>query len=285
MPDYFRTLGIPMLKGREFTADDRGDRPPVAIITKTMATQLWPGEDPIGKRFAPMSRENIARFRDMDGREPPIPLTEVVGVVADVRHAGLASAPGPQMYVPYQQFSWHTAQLIVRTSDDPRALVSNIRADVRALNSHAIVTRVRTMDDAIDASTAVPRLGTWVATLFATIGALLAALGLYGVMAHGVAARTREIGIRVALGAPRGRVVALILRQGLAMTLMGITIGAIGFTLASRIVARMLFETSPADPVAIAGTVALLVGVALAAAYIPARRATQVDPLVALRDE
>jgi putative ABC transport system permease protein len=285
MPEYFRTLSIPLLKGREFTADDRDGRPPVAIVTKTMAMQLWPGEDPIGKRFAPMSRENIARFRDMDGREPRIPWTEVVGVVADVRQAGLASAPRPQMYVPYSQFSWHSAQLLVRTSGEPLAFASSIRADARAVNPHAIVAGVRTMDDAIDATTAAPRLGTWVAMLFAAIGALLASLGLYGVMAHGVVTRTREIGIRIALGAQRSRVLGLILRQGLALTLMGITIGAIGFTLASRVVAGVLFDTSPADPVAIAGTVALLVGVALAAAYIPARRATLVDPLVALRDE
>jgi putative ABC transport system permease protein len=144
------------------------------------------------------------------------------------------------------------------------------------------------MEQAIDVSTAAPRLGTWVATLFAAVGALLASLGLYGVMAHGVLARTREVGIRVALGAPRGRVLALILRHGVSMTLAGMLIGLAGLGLASRVLRQLdslLYETGVADPLALSAALGLLVGVALLAAYVPARRAMRVDPLVALREE
>jgi putative ABC transport system permease protein len=288
MPDYFRTMGIPLLKGREFTADDREDHPQVAIITSAMARQLWPQEDALGKRFSTLTREDLARFRERNGAHVATPWVEVVGIVADVRYAGLASAPRPLMYLPYLQFPWHAAQLIVRTSGDPIALASLVREDARALAPHAIITRVQTMDEAIEASTAAPRLGTWVAMLFATVGALLAALGLYGVMAHGVVSRTREIGIRMALGATRGRVLGLMLRQGLLMTVAGVAVGSVGVAIASQALGRvdsLLYETSAADPAALAGALVLIVVVTLAAAYLPARRATRVDPLVALRDE
>jgi predicted permease len=284
MPEFFRTLGIPLLKGREFTADDRENRPNVAIITKAMAMQLWPNGEALGKRFTTLTREDLARFREQ-GREQNLYWTEVVGIVGDVRQSALATAPRPMMYLPYHQYPWHAAQLLVRASGEPLALASQVRADARALNPAAIITRVQTMEDAVDASTAGSRLGTWAATLFAAVGALLAALGLYGVMAHGVVTRTREIGIRIALGAERGRVLALILRQGLMMTLAGIALGSIALAVASRVVASLLYDTSPADPLALIATIVLLMAVALIAAYGPARRATRVDPLVALREE
>jgi putative ABC transport system permease protein len=286
MPGYFRALGIPLLKGRDFTIADGADRPNVAIISATTAARLWPGEDPVGKRFSPMTREDLARRRGMGTpAEVAYFWTEVVGVVGDVRHAGLGAEARPLLYVPYRQFNWHVAQLLARTTGDPLSLAAAVRAEVTAVHRAAIVTRVQTMDDAIGASIAQPRLGAMVVGLFATIGLLLAALGLYGVMSHGVVSRTREIGIRLALGAPRGSVLALILRQGLLLTVAGATIGAIGLALASRVVSSVLYATSPADPVALTGTIALLLTVALAAAYVPARRATRVDPLVALRDD
>jgi putative ABC transport system permease protein len=287
MPEYFRTIGIQLLAGREFTADDREPHPHVAIITSTMASQFWPHENALGKRFCMLAREDLERFLK---RNPKIgvPWIEVVGIVADVRHAGLAAAPRALIYLPHQQWPWGAAQLIVRTTGDPAALASVVREDARATNPHAIITRVQTMEQAIDDSTAAPRLSTWVATLFAAVGALLASLGLYGVMAHGVLARTREIAIRVALGAPRGRVLALILRHGVSMTLAGIAVGLAGLAVASRVLRQLdtlLYETSSADPFALSAALLLLIGVALVAAYVPARRAMQVDPLVALRDD
>jgi predicted permease len=287
MPDYFRTLGIPRLAGREFTADDRDQHPQVAIITRTMASQLWPHENALGKRFCMLAREDLARFLERNSRIG-VPWVEVVGIVADVRHAGLASAPRALIYLPHQQFPWGAAQLVVRTSGDPAGLASLVREDARITNPHAIISGVQTMNQAIDASTMAPRLGTWVATLFAAVGALLATLGLYGVMAHSVFARTRELGIRIALGATRGRVLALILRHGLLLTLAGIATGVAGIAVTSPVLRRLdtvLYETEATDPLALGAALALLVVVSLAASWLPARRAMRVDPLVALRDE
>jgi len=286
MPGYFQALEIPLLRGRDFTSDDREGRPYVAIVSATMASQLWPGENPIGKRLSPMTREDIERRRGLGGSPESIYVwTEVVGVVADVRHAGLAGASRPLLYVPYRQTNWHNAQLIVRTSGDPLALAATVRAEVGAVNRNAIVTRVQTMEAAIGDSIARPRMATLLVGAFSTVGVLLAALGLYGIMAHGVVQRTREIGIRVALGATHGDVSWLILRQGFIVTLAGILIGLLGVTLTARVLGTLLYATSPVDPLALAIAILLLMAAALSAAYIPARRATGVDPIVALRDE
>jgi predicted lysophospholipase L1 biosynthesis ABC-type transport system permease subunit len=233
-----------------------------------------------------MTREDIERRRGLGGSPESIYVwTEVVGVVADVRHAGLAGASRPLLYVPYRQTNWHNAQLIVRTSGDPLALAATVRAEVGAVNRNAIVTRVQTMEAAIGDSIARPRMATLLVGAFSTVGVLLAALGLYGIMAHGVVQRTREIGIRVALGATHGDVSWLILRQGFIVTLAGILIGLLGVTLTARVLGTLLYATSPVDPLALAIAILLLMAAALSAAYIPARRATGVDPIVALRDE
>jgi putative ABC transport system permease protein len=189
------------------------------------------------------------------------------------------------MYIPYRQTNWHNAQLLVRTTGDPLALAPAIRAEVTAVNHNALVTRVQTMEAAIGDSIARPRLATLVVGIFSAVGLLLAALGLYGIMSHGVVQRTREIGIRVALGATRAGVLRLILRQGLLVTLAGIALGLIGVTLSAGVLRGLLYATSPSDPLALMITIVVLTAIALTAACVPARRATRVDPIVALREE
>jgi putative ABC transport system permease protein len=285
-PGYFETLGVPLRRGRAFTDDDRAERPPVAIVNETMAARLWPGQNPIGRRFPTLTHEGVARMR---GRGEPdariFRWTEVVGVVADLRTQALREPPRPQMYVPWRQYPWHTAQLMVQTTGAPLALAASVRAESRRLQTAAIVTRVSSMHRIVSGTAAQPRLGALVLALFAGAGLLLAAIGLYGVMAHTVTQRTAEVGIRMALGATRAGILRLVLRQGLLLTAGGLTLGLLGTRLTTRLLQPMLYDTSPADPLALTGTILLLTSVALAAAAIPAWRAARVDPLVALRTE
>ncbi len=283
-PDYFPAMGIPLRKGRRFTEGDAGDGKLVAIVNETAARLYWPGEDPVGKRFAMGSRERFNYFR-----APPRPgeaeWREIVGVVADVRSSGLDLPSQPEVFYDYRQFPWYGPTLVVRTDGDPLQLAAAIRRAASALNRRAVVTEVKTMEQIAADSIAQPRFRAKLIGLFSALALLLGMLGIYGVTSYTVAQRTREIGIRIALGATVADVSWLIMGQALRATGIGLVLGITGALAAARWISSLLYGVSPADPVTLAGTCVVFGGAALAASYLPARRAAGVDPASALRSE
>jgi len=285
--DYFRTMGIGLLRGRAFSDNDSGGSTPVAIVSDSFARRFFPGADPLGKRItldehSPMTCCTTAGPVDNVWRE-------IVGVAADVRQANLDAQPGLTMYRPYTQIVEHDMFLMVRARSgaDGARLVTNLRSQLVALDASKFWDEVRPMRDVINGSGSV-RLRRFVLILlgnFAAIALLLAAVGTYGVMAYSVADRTREIGIRVALGATRSKVLTHVLAETLRLTLAGLVIGAVAAQALTRFIASMLFGVSSTDAVTYVGVAVVLAGVALLASYVPARRATEIDPLVALRQE
>ncbi len=260
-----------MLRGRGIEERDRAGATPVVVINQALADAYFPGEDPIGRRL---------QFRDG--------VREVVGVVADVRQFELAQPAGPVMYFPLAQSpNWLTsnAYVVLRTAGDPMALAAPARAVVRELDPRIPVSEPQAMDDVIRATVAEPRFRTTLLSLFATLAFTLAAIGIYGVVAYGVAERRREIGIGMALGARAGEVLGMVVRQGLRPVLVGTALGLLGALAAGPLLAGMLFGIGPADPVTFLG-VPLLVGlVAVLASSLPARHAVRTDPVTALRVE
>ena len=274
-PGLFETLGIPILEGRDVTAADRLGGAKVAVLNQTLARRYWPGQSAIGKRGA---------FR----RAPaPGDWITVVGVVGDTHHWSLAEAVDIQMYVPYtQDGDWLApGQIAIRTSGDPTAVAAAARERVRAIDPMIPVSDVRTMEALIGKSIAAPRFQLTLLALLSGSALALATIGIYGLLAFSVAARTREIGVRSALGASSRRIAAMILREGLALTSGGVVIGLIAAFLATRTLDALLFEIDARDPLTFAGIAATLVVVALVACYLPARRAARIDPLTALRTE
>jgi putative ABC transport system permease protein len=276
-PDYFRALGIPLLRGRTFRDDDREDRARVGVVSTSMAQRLWPGADPIGHRIA---------------IDPDEPIT-VVGVVGDVHHASLAAETQPTLYVPYRQDPWPSMTFVLRMKNAPGngspAAAAGMEAAVR--NAIAVVDKeqpvgaIRSMDQQLSRSLSRQRFSVTLLTAFGVIAVALAAIGLYGVLAFIVAQRRREIGVRIALGATSRDVVGDILGHGLRLTAIGMAIGlALAFAVA-RLMSTLLFGIGAADVVTFAGASALLAAIAAAASLVPALRASRVDPLVALRDE
>jgi putative ABC transport system permease protein len=275
-PAYFQTLGIALLHGRAFDGRDTGGSggataPPVAIVNRTLARSFWGGEDPVGKRirFGPPSR----------------PWVTVVGVATDVHREDLATAPKAELYLPFLQQPSPFGFLAVRTQGDPAALTAAVRRQVRALDADLPVFDVSTLEQRLAASVAARRFGLLLLGAFAALALALAAVGLSGVIAYAVSERTREIGIRMALGADRGDVLSLVVGKGLAMAAAGVLIGLpVAFGL-SRYLASALYGIAPSDPVTYLLIPVVLLTAALFAAYVPARRATRVDPVVALRAE
>ena len=272
--DYFHTMRIPLLSGRTFSASDTREAKKVIIINQTMARRFFPNENPIGKRIQPSASDTADE-----------PLREIVGVVGDVKHRTLWRAPDPEIYIPYDQLAIGGMTVVVRSSGDPRSLLPAVRAQVRTLDSELPLFGVRTLQDYISGSVAQRRFTALLLGLFAGVALLLAAVGLYGVISYGVAQRTHEIGVRVALGAASSDVLRLVLAQGLRLTLLGLAIGALAALAASRLLAGMLFGVSGADPLTFLVVALVFLAVALAACLVPARRASRVDPLVALRYE
>ena len=273
---FFRTLGVPVLRGRAFDERDEDGASPVVIVNDALAKKYFAGVDPIGRRFK------------IGGPERPIgpnnPWMTVVGVVGDVKYSGLDASPEPTYYMPYRQNPWRGQFVIVRASADPHGLANMVRGVVASLDKDIPVALLKTMDELMTASVA-PRFRTVLVTIFALVGLLLASIGIYGVMAYAVAERTHELGVRIALGADRASVLRLVLGEAIALAAIGIAVGLAGAFAATRLIQSLLFGITPTDALTFTGISVLLAVTAVAASYVPARRATGVDPMIALRYE
>jgi putative ABC transport system permease protein len=268
-PGYFDTLGIPLRRGRRFTTHDASGSPMVAIVDEAFARRYFPGEDPIGR--------GISVGNGTDG------FYEIVGIVGDVRYGGLDAGAEPTVYVPYKQDVFSTMWIVVRTEGDPNGMASASRALVRDIDRNLPAYMMSSLADVVRDSLAQRRFSMLLLSLFALIALLLAAVGLYGVISHSVSARTQEIGVRLAIGAPRGRLLAMVIGQGMALVLAGIVVGLAGALALARLISTLLFEVTPFDPPSYASTVFALLAVAMIACWVPARRAMRVDPIAALR--
>ena len=274
-PDYFQTVRVPIRQGRAFTKRDDRNAPPVAIVSEGFAKQYFPGEDPIGKRIIPNG--------SVDPGKPPV--REIVGVVADMHLISLRLAPKPQIYVPHQQFAIQTMSIFVRSQMGEAALMSTLRRAVNEIDKDVPVYRIRTLPDYLSQSIAQPRLNAMLVGLFALIALLLAAAGIFGVMSYSVTQRTQEIGIRLALGAQRYDVLRLVVLQGMRFVGAGIVLGLIGVFLCTRLLQSLLFGIGATDLRTMLAVTVILTAVAFIACLLPARRATLVDPVQALRSE
>jgi putative ABC transport system permease protein len=285
--DYFRALGVPILAGRAFTDADSEDAPKVAVVSREMARRHWAGGGPIGKVLSVNPPVHLIPRGTVPADYAPR-LYTIVGVAEDVRYAALHMAPLPVVYVPFAQGSegMTTMYLGVRAeTGDPLAFGPVIRETLRRLDPDVPASAMRTMEDRVSESLARPRLQAVVLGTFAGLAALLAAVGIYSVMAYSTRQRTREIGIRMAIGASSCAILALLLRNGLAMVAAGVAAGLLGALLLTRALRSLLFEVSPNDPLVFAAVTAGLAGVALVAAWLPARRATRLQPVAALRED
>jgi putative ABC transport system permease protein len=269
-PGYFDTVRTPLLRGRVFTEKDTAGGLPVVVVNQTTATRYWPGQDPIGKHLA-NSRDGVQR--------------EIVGVVADVKFGGLNAANTEEMYLPMAQAPWPTMTLVVRSNANPQPLVTAVRAKIADSDPDLPVTGILSMENVIATSVAQPRIIMQFVGVFAGFALLLAAIGIYGVMAYTVTARQQELGIRAALGARPADILGLVVGQGMRLTLMGVAIGVVFSLVLTRSLASLLFGVQATDPFVFSGAALVLAGAAFVACYIPARRATRVDPIVVLRYE
>jgi predicted permease len=272
MPDYFATMGVPVVAGREFTLDDVRGRPEVVIVSEELARLHWPGEDPIGKRL------NI-----LD--QPDSLYSTVVGVVPAIRIAGIEEAKQPQIYMPMLQRTQRTVSYVVRGSADPLALLPGVRAAVGEFNASLPVARVAPMQQLVERSFAARRFNAALLGIFAAVALLLASVGLYGVVSYLVAQRNRELGLRLALGSTPHALTRLVVADGMRMALAGIVLGLIGASLASRALQGLLFGVSRGDPWTYTLVAILLATVAFFASWLPARRVTRISPVEAMRGE
>jgi len=274
---FFATLGVPLVRGRLFDARDAPDAPPVVIVNEALARKYYPGVDPIGRRFK------------IGGPERPVaannPWRTVVGVVGDVKYSGLDTPPEPTFYTPFRQITWRGQFVSVRATADPRQLAASAQAVVASLDPNIPVANVRTMDQLMAASVAPPRFRTTLVSAFAFVGLLLAAIGIYGVMASAVADRTYELGVRMALGADRSTVLRMVMGEAAVLAAIGVAVGSLGAFPAARVIQSLLFGVAASDTLTFAVTSVVLVAAALAASYVPARRAMRIDPMAALRAE
>jgi len=274
-PDYFRAMGVRVQEGRVFSERDIAEAPPVAMVDETFVRAHYPGESPLGKRL----RFGSSRSPHQEN----VKWIEIVGVVGHVKNYGVDQDSRVELYLPYEQSPVTGVTLIVRAEKDPAALSSAVREAVRAVDPDVPVYLVRTLDEIVSDRTAQRRLAVMLISVFAAVALLLAAVGIYGVMSYAVAQRTQEIGIRMALGAERQDILRMVLRHGTLMAVTGIVLGlAVALALA-RLITSLLFQVSATDPPTFSVVPLVLIAVALLACYIPARRATRVDPLVALR--
>jgi putative ABC transport system permease protein len=271
-PGYFRTMQIPLVAGRDFTPNDNPKSPMVVVINRTMAQRYFGSpQQSLGKRFTIWPDEKFPR--------------EIVGVIGDSKDATLDAEMGPQMFVPHaQDASWNVLSLAVRSNIEPTALTDSIRRAVLALDKGQPIYRVQTMEEIVQKSTATRRASMLLLSVFAGAALLLAAVGIYGVMAYSVTQRTREIGIRMALGAQTGDVLRLIVRQGMLLAFAGAAIGLVASILLSRTIRSLLYDVQAGDPATYGVILLLLISVAFVACYWPARRAAKLDPVRALAE-
>lgn len=267
-PGYFQALRIPLRAGRFLTDADRDTSTPVLMINETMARQYWPDEDALGKRIS-LSRENKLR--------------EIVGIVGDVKHYALDGETRPEMYVPYSQSPETAVTMVLRTSGEPQNLVAAVRGEIRQVDRNLPVAKTQTLESVLATSLAQPKLYSTLLTIFSSVALLLAAIGIYGVMSFSVAQRSQEMGVRMALGARSESVYRLVLKEGLVLTAFGIVLGLGGCLAMAGVLDKILYQTETADPFTVAVSAVVLLTVATLACYVPARRATRVDPIVALR--
>ncbi|HKU73504.1 MAG TPA: ABC transporter permease [Pyrinomonadaceae bacterium] len=269
-PGYFKTMGISLLQGRSFTEQDRRDTGAVIMVSKSMADKVWPNENPVGKRL--MLDYNRGKYG-----------YEVVGVTSGIRYYGLKAEPRPEVFIPHAQNAYLPMNLVVRTASDPNRLAESIKAQVREVDPTQAVSNVRTMETLVSRSVATDRFSMWLLGLLASLALALATTGLFSLLSYFVSQRTHEIGVRMALGARQHDIFRLVLGQGALLLAAGLAIGLGVSFICVRLFSSLLFEISPTDPLTFMVTPALLSLAALLACYIPARRATKVDPLVALR--
>jgi putative ABC transport system permease protein len=271
-PEYFGTMGIPLLRGRNFGEQDQAGTPPVVLINRTMADRFWPGQDPVGRKIRiPDNRALIE--------------AEIIGVVGDTKQYAQDDADSSYIYGAQAQNPHIFNTIAARTEGDPMEMSNAIRAAVWSVDPEQPVWKIRTQESLLTRAIGLPRFLVQLMGGYAMLALLLAAVGIYGVMSYSVTQRTHELGVRLALGAPPADVLRMVLRRGLRLTCMGLAIGLGGALALGRVVQALLFNTSPSDPVTLAAVTALLLLVALGASYLPARRATRVDPLIALRYE
>lgn len=274
-----------MVEGRAFTEQDHAQAPRVAIINEAMARRFWPGQTALGKRVA-LDLEAMKFFPD---RPPQFDLAagmrEIVGVAHDVRHEGLETESKPEMYVPDRQRPEREMNLVIRASVDPASLAAAVRDAVYAIDPDQPVADIKPMSRMLADSVAKPRFNYMLLTVFAAVALILSITGVYGVMSYAVAARTREMGIRLAMGARSRDVVKLVVGQGMKPVIAGVALGLAGSYALTRVMATLLFNVSATDPTIFIGMAALLAIVATLACYLPARKATKVDPVIALRHD
>jgi putative ABC transport system permease protein len=270
-PDYFNALDIGLVKGRLFTENDNAQSPSVIIISETFAQRMFPNEDPLGKRIRSWRDENKLR--------------EIVGVVRDVHYRRLDAGPSSLVYIPHRQDAWGSLTMVVRTAGEPAAMTNAVRQAFRTFDRESPISNVQTLQRVWVDSTARQRFGTWLLGLFAALALCLAGIGIYSVMNYAVAQRTHEIGVRMALGAQRRDVMKFVVTQGMKPALLGIVIGMAASFGLTRLMRSLLFGVSATDPLTFAVIALLLALVAILACWLPARRATKVDPMVALRYE
>ena len=271
-PGYFKTMGISLLQGRNFSEQDRRDTVAVMMVSKNFADRVWPNENPVGKRL--MLDYNRGKYG-----------YEVVGVISSVKYYGLKAEPRAEVFIPHAQNAYLPMNLVVRTTSDPNRLVESVKAQVREMDPTQPVSNMRTMDTLISRSVATDRFSMWLLGLLASLALALAATGLFSLLSYLVSQRTHEIGVRMALGAQRRDIFQLVLGQGALLLAAGLAIGLVASFICTRLFSSLLFGVSATDPLTFMITPALLSLAALFACYLPARRATKVDPLVALRSE
>ena len=267
-PEWFRTMRVRLRAGREFSAADKADAPKVVMVNETFARRFWGSQNPVGRHV-------------LVGRGPA--QSEVIGMTADVKNQGLAQAPQAQLYLPFAQLPWADMNLLVRTAVPPQSITSAVRAQISAVDPDQPVADIQTVDHLLDSSLAQPRFVMLLFGIFSVTALALSVIGIYGVLSYWVAQRRYELGIRLALGAQRADILGIVVRRGLVLAMAGIIIGLIAALLLTRLLASMLYDTGTVDLTTFAAAPLVFLGIALLASYLPARRATRVDPVEALR--